>query len=58
MTAITTMLGLVPMVYTAEGTAHLWGPMGLVVISSLIASILLTLIILPSVYALMGDLGH
>ncbi len=63
MTAITTILGLtplvVPMVYgTAEGTARLWGPMGLVVISGLMASTLLTLILLPTVYALMDDLGQ
>ena len=63
MTAITTVLGLaplvVPMIYgTAEGTARLWGPMGLVVISGLMASTILTLILLPTVYSLMDDLGQ
>jgi HAE1 family hydrophobic/amphiphilic exporter-1 len=61
MTATTTILGLtplvVPMIYgTAEGYARMWGPIGLVIISGLIVSALLTLVILPTIYSLMDDL--
>ena len=63
MTATTTILGLtplvIPMIYgTAEGNARRWGPIGLVVISGLMVSTLLTLIILPTIYSLMDDLAR
>ena len=63
MTAITTIFGLVPLVIpmvfrTAEGTARIWGPMGLVVVSGLASSTILTLILLPTVYSLMDDLSR
>ena len=62
MTATTTILGLtplvIPMIYgTAEGYAKRWGPIGLVIISGLSVSTILTLVILPTVYSLMDDLG-
>jgi HAE1 family hydrophobic/amphiphilic exporter-1 len=62
MTATTTILGLAPLVLPmiygqAEGNARRWGPIGLVVISGLFASTLLTLILLPTVYSLMDDLS-
>ena len=63
MTATTTILGLtplvVPMVYgMAEGTARRWGPIGLVVISGLAVSTILTLVILPTIYSLIDDLAN
>ena len=62
MTATTTILGLAPLVLPmiygqAEGTARRWGPIGLVVISGLFASTVLTLILLPTVYSLMDDMA-
>jgi len=62
MTATTTILGLsplvIPMIYgTAEGYAKRWGPIGLVIISGLSVSTLLTVVILPTVYSLMDDLS-
>ena len=62
MTATTTIVGLtplvIPMIYgTAEGYARRWGPIGLVVISGLMVSTVLTLIILPTVYSLMDEMG-
>lgn len=62
MTASTTILGLmplvVPMLYgTAEGHARIWGPIGLVIVSGLSVSTLMTLILLPTVYSLMDDLA-
>ncbi|MDP6039818.1 MAG: efflux RND transporter permease subunit, partial [Candidatus Latescibacteria bacterium] len=62
MTATTTILGLtplvIPMIYgTAEGAAVRWGPIGLVIISGLSVSTILTLVILPTLYSLMDDLS-
>jgi HAE1 family hydrophobic/amphiphilic exporter-1 len=62
MTAMTTILGLtplvIPMIYgTAEGYAKRWGPIGLVIISGLSVSTILTLVILPTLYSLMDDLS-
>jgi HAE1 family hydrophobic/amphiphilic exporter-1 len=49
---------VIPMIYgQAEGNARRWGPIGLVVISGLFASTILTLILLPTVYSLMDDLS-
>ena len=63
MTATTTILGLVPlvapMVYgTAEGYAKVWGPIGLVIISGLLVSTVLTLVLLPTIYSLIDDLAQ
>jgi HAE1 family hydrophobic/amphiphilic exporter-1 len=62
MTASTTILNLMPivlpMVYgTAEGFAKRWGPTGLVVVSGLATSTLLTLVLAPTLYCLMDDLA-
>ena len=63
MTATTTIIGLMPLVVpmlfgNAEGTSRRWGPIGLVVISGLSISTVLTLVLLPTVYSLMDDLSH
>ena len=62
MTAATTILNLlplvIPMIYgTAEGFSKRWGPTGLVVVSGLTTSTLLTLVLAPTLYCLMDDLG-
>jgi HAE1 family hydrophobic/amphiphilic exporter-1 len=62
MTATTTILGLtplvLPMIYgNVEGNARRWGPIGLVIISGLSVSTIMTLVILPTVYSLMDDLS-
>ena len=62
MTAFTTILNLMPlvlpMVYgTAEGFARRWGPIGLVVVSGLASSTVLTLLLAPTLYSLVDDLG-
>ncbi|MEE2658590.1 MAG: efflux RND transporter permease subunit [Candidatus Latescibacterota bacterium] len=62
MTAFTTILNLMPlvlpMVYgTAEGFSRRWGPIGLVVASGLATSTLLTLVLAPTLYSLLDDLG-
>ncbi|HJP32648.1 MAG TPA: efflux RND transporter permease subunit [Candidatus Latescibacteria bacterium] len=62
MTAGTTILNLMPlvlpMVYgTAEGFARRWGPVGLVVVSGLATSTILTLLLAPTLYCLLDDLS-
>ena len=62
MTATTTILGLaplvIPMIYgNVEGNARRWGPIGLVIISGLSISTILTVVILPTIYSLMDDLS-
>ena len=63
-TAVTTILGLMPMVAPflfpqwfgpVEGRAATWAPIGLVIIGGLTTSTFLTLIIIPTIYSLMDD---
>ena len=63
MTATTTIIGLMPLVIPmlfghAEGTARRWGPIGLVVVSGLSISTILTLVLLPTMYSLLDDLSQ
>jgi HAE1 family hydrophobic/amphiphilic exporter-1 len=66
MTSFTTILGLLPMVLPLfipviygplEGRDRVWAPVGLIVISGLITSTILTLVIMPTIYSLFDDLG-
>jgi HAE1 family hydrophobic/amphiphilic exporter-1 len=63
-TAITTILGLTPMVAPflfpqifgpLEGRAASWAPIGLVIIGGLTTSTFLTLMIIPTIYSLVDD---
>ncbi len=61
-TACTTVLSLMPLVLpmifgAAEGYAKQWGQIALVVVSGLITSTPLTLVIAPTIYALLDDLA-
>jgi HAE1 family hydrophobic/amphiphilic exporter-1 len=65
MTALTTILGLLPMVAPLllpgwlgqpEGRAANWAPIGLVILGGLTTSTFLTLVIIPTFYSLMDDL--
>ncbi len=67
MTSFTTILGLLPMVIPLflpllygplEGRERIWAPVGLVVISGLITSTILTLVIMPTIYSLVDDVGR
>ncbi|MEM7586577.1 MAG: efflux RND transporter permease subunit [Acidobacteriota bacterium] len=64
MTAVTTILGLLPMVAPIlfpqwfgplEGRAGTWAPVGLVILGGLTTSTFLTLMILPTVYSMIDD---
>ena len=66
MTAMTTVLGLSPMVAgyflpsvfgTPDGRAAFWAPVGLVILGGLTTSTLLTVMVIPTVYSLVDDLS-
>jgi HAE1 family hydrophobic/amphiphilic exporter-1 len=67
MTALTTILGLLPMVAPIlfpgwlgqpEGRAAQWAPIGLVIMAGLATSTGLTLVIIPTFYSLVDDLAR
>jgi len=53
MTAMTTILGMVPMVLATGEGSEMWKPMGIVVIGGLLVSTLLTFFIVPTLYGAM-----
>ncbi len=64
MTAVTTILGLLPMVApvlfpevfgSLEGRAGTWAPVGLVILGGLTTSTFLTLMVVPTVYSVIDD---
>lgn len=58
MTAVTTVLGMVPMaVFSGEGS-ELWQPMGISVIGGLIFSTIVTLVLIPVMYAVIARRGE
>lgn len=58
MTASTTMLGMLLMALSAGEGSEIWRPMGISVIGGLIFSTLLTMIIIPVVYAIFARHGE
>jgi len=67
MTAATTNLGLLPLILPLflpsvfgpiEGRAGIWAPVGLAIFGGLTSSTFLTLVILPTIYSLIDDLGR
>jgi len=56
MTALTTILAMVPLAMEWGTGAEMWAPMARSVIGGLIMATLLTLIIIPVVYTIFGDL--
>ncbi len=58
MTAMTTILAMVPLALEIGTGAEMWAPMGRAVIGGLTVATLLTLLIIPAVYTLFADLGE
>lgn len=50
MTALTTILGMLPLALSKGEGSEVWSPMGITVIGGLIFSTFLTLVIVPVVY--------
>ena len=52
MTAFTTILGMVPMALSQSEGSEMWHPMGIVVIGGLLVSTIVTLLVVPVLYAI------
>jgi len=52
MTALTTLLGLVPLLYASGSGSEIQRPLAAVVLGGLVSSMLLTLIVLPVLYSI------
>lgn len=57
MTALTTILGMVPMAVSTGQGAEMWRPMGIAVIGGLTFSTLLTLLFVPAMYCMFAAVG-
>ncbi len=57
MTAMTTLLGMLPMALSVSEGSEIWAPMGITVIGGLLFSTIITMIITPVVYVLMAKHG-
>jgi hydrophobic/amphiphilic exporter-1 (mainly G- bacteria), HAE1 family len=58
MTAFTTMLGMLPMALTKGEGSEIWSPMGISVIGGLLFSTVITMILVPVVYAVIAKKGE
>jgi HAE1 family hydrophobic/amphiphilic exporter-1 len=58
MTAITTILGMLPLAISTGSGSETWKPMGIVVIGGLIFSTVVTMIVVPVLYAIMTKSGE
>jgi HAE1 family hydrophobic/amphiphilic exporter-1 len=57
MTSATTILGMLPLAMSKGSGSELWSPMGISVIGGLIFSTLVTLVLVPVVYAIFAKRG-
>ena len=57
MTSLTTILGMVPMAISAGEGSETWRPMGVAVIGGMVFSTIITMLIVPAVYAAMDKSG-
>jgi len=58
MTALTTILGMLPLAMSSGEGSEVWSPMGISVIGGLIASTIITMIIVPVIYKLFATKGE
>lgn len=58
MTALTTILGMLPLALSTGEGSELWRPMGITVIGGLVFSTVVTMIIVPVMYGVMGKSGE
>lgn len=57
MTALTTILGMLPMALSTGEGSETWKPMGIAVIGGLVFSTIITMVIVPVIYAAMDKSG-
>lgn len=58
MTSATTILGMLPLAFSTGSGSELWSPMGVAVIGGLIFSTVVTLVLVPVVYAIFSKHGE
>jgi HAE1 family hydrophobic/amphiphilic exporter-1 len=58
MTSATTILGMLPLAMSKGSGSELWSPMGIAVIGGLVFSSLVTLVLVPVVYAMFSKHGE
>jgi hydrophobic/amphiphilic exporter-1 (mainly G- bacteria), HAE1 family len=58
MTSATTILGMLPLAMSTGSGSELWSPMGVAVIGGLVFSTLVTLVLVPVVYAVFAKRGE
>jgi len=58
MTAFTTILGMLPMALSQGEGSEMWHPLGIVVMGGLLVSTIVTLIVVPVMYAIMSRHGE
>jgi hydrophobic/amphiphilic exporter-1 (mainly G- bacteria), HAE1 family len=58
MTSATTILGMLPLAMSKGSGSELWSPMGVAVIGGLVFSTLVTLVIVPVIYAIFSKHGE
>jgi HAE1 family hydrophobic/amphiphilic exporter-1 len=58
MTSATTILGMLPLAMSKGSGSELWSPMGVAVIGGLVFSTMVTLILVPVVYAIFSKRGE
>ncbi|HLN53857.1 MAG TPA: efflux RND transporter permease subunit [Lentimicrobium sp.] len=58
MTALTTILGMLPLALSTGEGSELWRPMGITVIGGLVFSTIVTMVIVPVMYGVMGKSGE
>ncbi len=58
MTAMTTVLGMLPMALSTGAGSETWRPMGVVVMGGLVVSTVVTLIVVPILYGIMSKHGE
>ena len=57
MTAFTTILGMLPMAMSSGMGSEMWKPMAITMIGGLLISTLITLILIPVIYAIINKKG-
>jgi len=58
MTSATTILGMLPLAMSSGAGSELWSPMGVAIIGGLVFSTMVTLVLVPVVYAILAKHGE